>query len=253
MIRRAATAAAVPIIAALGIALATPAHAATGNNGAAAQHRAFTSPKARIHASVVDGVPYSGTCKLLVPTTARVVRDNLQIPVRVTNGCALHPGPLALWYIGSGEDPQDVIFFAGEKQTTWDLFNDTPLGKRTWKGDGAIDDNANLYLQNAPQTTVKVGSWAGLKTSRSGNKVTVTPRAVRYATSLDRSIPWSGQKSTIQYRAVGGSNWTNLKSLLNNASGTASYTYTTSATREYRAVYNEATYIWGAVSPTSRR
>lgn len=253
MIRRAATAAAVSLTATLGIALAVPAHAATGNNGAAVQHRAMASAKARINAAVVDGVPYYGTCKLVVPTTARVVRDHLAIPVSVTNGCALHPGPLALWYVGSEEDPKDFIFFIDEKGTTWDMYADTPLGKRTWLGDGAIDDDANLYLQNAPQTTVKVGSWAGLQTSRSGNKVTVTPRAVRYATSLDRNIPWAGQKSTIQYRAVGGSSWTNLKSLLNNASGTASYTYTTSATREYRVVYNEATYIWGAVSPTSRR
>lgn len=220
------------------------------------EREAVANAKARAHASTrATGAPvsYYGTCKLIVPTTARVVGSYQQIPVSITNGCVLHPEPFAVWYIGNEEDPKDFIFFIDEKRTTWDMFSDTPLGKRTWRAGGAFDAADHEYLQNTPQTTVKVGSWAGVQTTRSGNKVTIKPRSVRYATSLDRNIPWAGQSGMIQYRAAGASSWTDLKSVVNNASGTTSYTYTTSATRDYRVVYNEATYIWGATSPTSRR
>lgn len=254
MMRRLAAVAAVPMIAGLGISLATPAHADTATDNEKSVHqKTLKRVAAKVHADD-PAIPYYGSCKLLVPSTARVVQDVYEVPVRVTGGCALHPGPTALWYVGRNvENALDGVLFLGEKRSTWDLFNDTPLGTRTWQGYGAIDDNENFYSQNAPRTTVKVGSWAGLQTKRSGNKVTLTSRSVRYATSLDYNIPWAGQGGVIQYRSVGSSIWTNLKLFTTNSAGATSYTYTTSAKRDYRVLYNEAPYIWGATSPTSRR
>ncbi len=254
MIRRLAAAAAVPMIAGLGVALAAPAHADAGSNSKKNVHsKTFQRGAAKVQAGSPT-ISFYGSCRLIVPRTARVVQDFYEVPVRVTGGCALHPGPTAIWYIGRNfMDSTDGIFFDDAKSSTWDLYNDTPLGTPTWTGLGAVDDNDNFYSQDAPRTTVKVGSWAGLQTKRSGNTITIDSRAVRYATSLDYTIPWAGQGATIQYRTIGSSIWTNLKLATTNPKGAITYNYTTTAKRDYRVRYNEAAYIWGATSPTSRR
>ena len=235
MIRRTAAAATVPVTAALAITLAAPAQASTS----------------------AKTVSYYGSCRLLVPSTARVVQGGTEVPVRVTGGCALHPIDVAVWRLsGAVQDPDvafDTAFFLGGYRTTWDAQSRSPPGTRTWTGLGAVDDNDNFYSQDAPRTTVKVGSWAGLQTKRSGNTITIDSRAVRYATSLDYTIPWAGQGATIQYRTIGSSIWTNLKLATTNPKGAITYNYTTTAKRDYRVRYNEAAYIWGATSPTSRR
>ncbi|MBO1767795.1 hypothetical protein [Allobranchiibius sp. GilTou38] len=250
MSRRSVALAAIPLTLALGAATAGHADAAVVGHHQGAL-KAF-SAKVRTHA---DGdAPVIGSCSLIVPATARVVQPEYQVPVRVTGGCALHPGPNAAWIIGSEENPSDFILFDDQKSTTWDMYDDTPLGTHTWAGDGAYDENFdNAYSQNSPQTTTKVGSWAGLNTSRSGSRVTLSTHVVRYSTADEVNIPWAGETGVIQYKTVGGSTWTGLKDVVADKSGNYSWSYTSSAARDYRVVYKEATYIWGATSPTSRR
>ncbi len=237
------------------LAVAAPAQASAGHN----RNRApAIGNSAKLKAPADGGASsYYGSCRLLVPSTARVVQGGTEVPVRVTGGCALHPMDFAVWELsGAVQDPEvafDTAFFVGDYRTTWDVGNQSPLGTRTWNGLGAADTNDHEYSQDAPKTTTKVGSWAGLHTKRSGNKITIDSRAVRYATSLDYNIPWAGQGATIQYRTVGSSIWTNLKLATTNSSGAITYSYTTTAKRDYRVRYNEAAYIWGATSPTSRR
>ena len=228
MIRHIAAAATVPAIAALTVAVAAPAQAA----------------------------PTYGSCSLVVPSTARVVKGGTQVPVRLTGGCTLNTVDPAVWALSGSPDTEagvDMVYFSKSNRSTWQGWSNSPLGTRTWEGLGATDTNGHKYSQNAPKTTTKVGSWAGLQTKRSGNTITLDSRAVRYATSLNYNIAWAGQGATIQYRTVGSSIWTNLKLATTNSSGAISYSYTTTAKRDYRVVYNEATYIWGATSPTSRR
>ncbi|MBO1767710.1 MULTISPECIES: hypothetical protein [unclassified Allobranchiibius] len=268
MIRRIAIAT-VPAIAALGVSLAAPA-------GAAGARPSVPSPSVRshLHSHKASGQSPYGTCRLVVPATARVVRPGTAVPVRVTGGCALHAdsSTLAGWYVGTSDNPSDYIFFDFSNRATWELYSFTPLGTRTWRGDGALDADAASapgegsdptsggssgddagYAQNAPRTTVKVGSWAGLSTSRKGNTVTLRTRVIRYSTGRDENIPWAGQVGVIQYRASGATKWTALKNVRSNAAGVASYSYTSSAARDYRVVYGEAQYVWGTTSPTSHR
>ena len=251
MIRRTAVAA-VPIAAALVLALAAPAVAAGGHHpvpGAAV--------RAALQTHKDTAKPY-GTCSLVVPAAVRVVRPGTTVPVRLTGGCALKAdsSTVAGWYIGGQDEPVDYIAFDYSNRSSWEVFSFTPLGTRTWSGDGAFDadsENERDYSQNAPRTTVKVGSWAGLSTSRKGSTVTLTTRVVRYSTDRDENIVWAGENGVIQYRAAGATTWKALKNITTGAKGTASYTYTSSATRDYRVVYGETTYVWGATSPTSRR
>lgn len=241
------------LVAALSTALVSVAPAASF--GADDDHKA-SDRRAQARIADVDDVdlPTIGSCSLVVPATARVVQDYFQLPVRVTGGCAISDLPWAAWIIGSSDDPRDFIVFSGERSSVWELFNDTPLGVRTWRPDGAFNNPFTAqYTQNSPTTTVKVGSWASLTASRSGSKVTINTRAVRYATSLDRNIAWAGNPVTIQYRAKGASTWNTLRNATTNSAGAVQYSYTTSATREYRAVYAGTPYIWEATTPVASR
>lgn len=249
MIRRLTVAAAVPIIAGLGVALSAPANAAGGQQS---NHQALLRAAARIAPSAAVGP--SGACNLVVPTTGRVGKFITEIPVQATGDCASQPGLNAIWYVGSNLTTSvDGVIFDGSAKGTWGLFSDTQLGTRTWKGWAAVDGATNSYTQNAPTTTVKVVSYAGLHTTRAGGRTTINTRVIRYATSLDETIPYAGETGLIQYRPVGGSTWLGLKNATANSKGLYSYTYTTSQKREYRVVFNEATYVWSSVSPTSTR
>lgn len=233
---------------ALGLAVGAPAHAAD-----AGQHQSFAKERASIRAHLTkDAKPY-GTCSLVVPSAVRVVRSGTAVRVRLTGGCTLRPDVLAGWYVGDYQDPSDYIFFGETASSDWQVFAFTPLGVRTWMPDAAVDMDNHLYLQNSPRTTVKVGSWAGAWTSRKGANVTINTQTVRYSTAYDKNIPWAGETGMIQSRLAGGTTWTNVKQVKTNSSGRAAYTHTSSAKRDYRVVYNEATYIWGAISPTVSR
>lgn len=253
-LRRTAIAAA-PLIAAL--AVAAPASASPGQ---VTDHRSLMRAAAKINASGTSGA--YGTCSLVVPAKVKVQESFFAVPVRTTGGCALHPGLKAIWYVGQDLPTSDEgVLFENTYRSDWfvlgSTFGDsyenvstTPLGTRTWRGFAAVDAENHSYTQNAPQTTLKVASYAGLQASRANGKTTLNTRAVRYATSLDRNIAYAGETGVIEYRPVGGSAWTSLKNVVTNSSGAYSYSYATSQTREYRVVYDEKTYIWGTTSPT---
>lgn len=252
MIRRLAALGALPVIAGLGVAVSAPAGAAGAGTHPIRRvsHQTMVRDATRIHPAAT-GSPY-GTCKLVVPSTIRLSTDFSVFDISLTGGCALHDGISAAWYAGGDsylESPLQVMF---DHDSGMFSEGDT-VGVVTWKGWFAFDDQGHIYTQNAPQTSIKVGSWAGLQTSRSGNKVTINTRAVRFATSLYKNIPWAGETGVIQYRPKGASTWSGLKDFTTDTAGAASYTYTASATRDYRAVYTEQQYIWGATSPTSQR
>ena len=255
MIRRLAALGAVPAIAALGVAVTAPAGAAsTTRTVHHVSRQAMVRQIARVHPAT-SGTPY-GTCKLVVPASIRLTSDFASGPSdmpSLTGGCVLHGVVTASWYAG-GDNVSDAAYVVLFDTDIVDESEDLAyVGVMTWKGRFAFDDQGHTYVQNAPVTTVKVGSWAGLQTARSGSKVTINTRAVRYAYSVDKNIPWAGETGVIQYRAKGASTWTNLKDFTTNSAGATSYTYTSSATRDYRAVYGEQPYIWGTTSPTSQR
>ncbi|MBO1753559.1 hypothetical protein [Allobranchiibius sp. CTAmp26] len=249
MSRRLTAIAAVPLIAAVGVAVAAPAGASPVR-----QANQRTWLRAAAHMQPTDAVAPSGSCNLVVPTTARIGKFETDIPVKATGDCASKDGLKALWYTGPDlNDSDDGITFEGSPSGTWYLYSFSSLGTRTWNGWVAIDGDNHVYTQSAPKTTVKVVSYAGLNTSRASGKTTLNTRVIRYATSLDENIPYVGETGVIQYRPVGGTTWTGLKNVVANSTGTYSYTYTTSQTREYRVVYKESATIWGSTSPTSTR
>lgn len=250
MSRRLTAIAAVPVIAAVGVALAAPAGASPIRHQ---NHRTWLRTAAA-HTRVTDAVAPAGSCNLSVPATARISTFETDIPASISGDCASKDGLKALWYTGPNLNYSDNgIPFEGSSTGTWYLYADSSLGTRTWNGWVAVDGDNNVYTQNAPKTVIKVVSYAGVSTSRAYGKTTVNTQATRYATSLDENIPYSGATGLIQYRTVGGSTWTGLKNVTANSKGAYSYTYTTSQKRDYRVVYNETNNVWGSTSGTSTR
>ena len=124
---------------------------------------------------------------------------------------------------------------------------------RPWSGFTAGDPDheytvLSLPEMNTPATDVRVGSVNYVAAVRHGGRVTVTTRAVRYWTSTHAFGIWAGARGLIQYRVPGQTTWHPLKNVYSDGYGRYSYTYTTSATREYRAIMWDATYVWGAAS-----
>ena len=178
-----------------------------------------------------------------MPSTIRLSQAGYFGSISLTGGCALHHRVSAACYAGGDSylnSSLSVLFDHDGGEFSMDM---SAVGIMTWKGWFAFDDQGHTYTQNAPVTTVKVGSWAGLQTARSGSKVTINTRAVRYATSYGYNIPWANETGVIQYRPKGGTTWTNLKDFTTNSAGATTYSYSTSATRDYRAVYTEQPYI----------
>ncbi len=221
--------AALPLVATLGVSTGSAAHASTSGT--------------------------VGSCKLVVPAKVRVSQPFYEVPVSVTGGCALHPGPNATWYPNAGKFQGDLINFEGSKHAGWGISgNATKLGFRTWYGGGASNvPYTYSYSQDNPVTEVRVGSWAGMWTSRSGERVTLNARAVRYATSLGRVIPWAGQTGYVQIKPTGTNTWTNLTTVTTGSDGNARTNYWDNGTADYRVTFYGSPWIWDATSPTSRR
>lgn len=128
------------------------------------------------------------------------------------------------------------------------------LGLWTWVGHCNFMGGEGGCRANSPTTDVRLWSWGGVTaTSRSGSKVSITTSSHRYAYSLNRLVPWRDVNGTIQYRNLGSTTWVNLKSVVPDATGHYTFTWTSSAVRDYRLVQAYTPMIWSHVSNIARR
>lgn len=127
-----------------------------------------------------------------------------------------------------------------------------PVGMLKFTGTGTSQCDGSDILTNSPTIDVRAKSWGYVAASRSGGKVHLTVRALRYWTSTQANGNWMGASGVIQYRDAGSSTWRSLKNVSTDSAGRDSYVYTTTARRSYRVLFPNATFIWGSVSePTS--
>ena len=127
------------------------------------------------------------------------------------------------------------------------------MGPRTWRGDLAVDDRSQTVPQYTAHTDIRLSSYGRVAVTRSGSRVTVKSTAMRYWQGGSKFIGWSGARGQIQWRTPGSSTWHGLKEVYSNSSGTYSYTYATSAVRDYRVVLRAVPTIWESTSPAVRR
>lgn len=126
-----------------------------------------------------------------------------------------------------------------------------PVGALTITGTGTSMCDPSLVMPATTATMdVRVTSKASVGVSRSGRKVTIAAHADRYYTSTGAWGRWNQATGVIQYRTSSTGAWVSLKNAV-TANGVYRYTYTTTAKRQYRVLWPNATYIWGVASAAS--
>jgi len=199
----------------------------------------------------------AGTCSLYVPSRVSISQPYRGITVPLGPNCAASGVTWADW---DGYHPtqglEEVLLFDHVSSVVWDLYDWKPIGRWQWRPSGAYDSGYNDVYQYGPYyTDVRLGSYGRVTATRYGSKVNVKTAAARYWQGGSKFIGWSGARGQIQWRTPGTTTWRGLKEVYSTSGGNYSYTYTTTAVRDYRVVLYDATAntIWGSTSPTVRR
>ncbi|GAB3876810.1 hypothetical protein [Terrabacter terrigena] len=194
----------------------------------------------------------AGTCSINTPTRWTISSPFKTMTLSLASNCAT--GTHAAWEAVAGSGPVDLVVFDGTRTEPFDMFDDDPLGRWTWRPlackDAAL---VEVCTQNTRTMDVRLGGWSGLTATRSGSKVTLTTSAARYAYSVHKFVPWTGVRGTVQYKAPTATTWTSFKYVYPASNGRYSFTYSMASVRDYRVVFSDTSVVWGHTSATVRR
>ena len=196
-------------------------------------------------------------CSLVIQSTVSIGAAYAEIPAKQGPNCAAAAVTEASWFAyhpGVLTGPVNGVIFEGDNRSmAVAIFGTAPLGKWMWEPSGAFAGVVPVGQDGPYGTDVRLASAAKVAATRVGTKVTLTTTATRYWAGGNRFIGWAGARGTIQWRTPGTTTWAGLKAVVSTAAGTYSYTYTSSAVREYRLVLTPVSTIWGSTSPALRR
>ncbi|TCO49223.1 hypothetical protein EV646_103201 [Kribbella antiqua] len=211
-------------------------------------------------AGVIGAAPAAeaaGTCSLYVQSKISIGSPYRTITVKEGPNCTSAGVMDAYWTAvhptqgeGVGADFENYA-----RSTTVPIYDFFPLGKWTWRGDGAYkaaDTTPSVY-QYSPVTDVRLASYGRVYPTRTGSKVNIKTSANRYWAGGSKFIGWSGARGQIQYRTPGTTTWKGLKDVYSTSTGAYSYTYSTTAVREYRVVLYAVSTIWESTSPIVKK
>ena len=195
----------------------------------------------------------SGTCRLVVPAQVRIVGPYQAVKTTLSGTCTSYASSVfATWTGYTSQGAEDGVLFDSVTSDYWDIYGWHTPGVVSWREAWATEQNNwNEFTPNTPTTTVRLGSWTSLKAVRSGSRVTLTSTGTRYATTVQKRIPWQ-TTATLQYRPVGTTTWKTLKKAT-ATKGALTYSYTSKAARDYRVSYAGGTTIWSSTSSTVRK
>jgi hypothetical protein len=198
-----------------------------------------------------------GTCSMLVPSRFSINQYARNFTVPQGRNCAAAGVADAFWFAyhpTKGAVNLGAAYVDGARSTQIALIDTMPVGKWTWKGSLATDAAySSEVFQYPAYTDVRLGSSARIIPTRAGTKVNLRTKAMRYWQRGHKFIGWSGARGRIEYRTPGTSVWRPLKEVYSTSTGAYSYTYRTTAVREYRVVFTTVPTIWGSTSPVRRR
>ena len=198
----------------------------------------------------------AGTCSLYVTSRFSIGQPYRAVTIPQGPNCAAAGVVDAYWiaYHPTQGPVNDAVYADRARSTTIDLYDDeTPLGPWTWRPAFATDANDNDVYQYTTTTDVRLATYGRVTPTRSGTKVNVRTTAMRYWQGGHKFIGWSGARGQIQYRTPGTTTWRGLKEVYSTSTGAYSYTYTTSAVRDYRVVFRDISTMWGSISPIVRK
>jgi hypothetical protein len=197
----------------------------------------------------------AGSCSVYLPSRFTISQPYRAIPVKLGPNCAAAGVVDAAWTAyRPAQTPQEVLIFdSGAQSEIVDLYDHEPLGRWEWRPDYAYDASDNLVPQYTYYTDVRLASYGRVATTRSGKQVTLKTTAMRYWQGGSKFIAWNSARGQLQYRTPGTTAWHALKDVVSTTRGLYSYTYTSSAVRDYRLVLPAVSTIWESTSPVVRR
>jgi len=113
------------------------------------------------------------------------------------------------------------------------------------------DKTTHPTWTNAPTTVVKLGSKAGISTSRKGSKVTISSKVSHFS-----STGWKAYTHKVvgfQVRAVGSKTWKTIGFGKTSSTGRVSLRHTAAHSAYYRMSVGSTSRYWGSTSGSSRR
>jgi hypothetical protein len=197
----------------------------------------------------------AGTCSMYVPSRFSIGQSYRTITVPQGPNCAAVGVIDASWfaYHPTKGEVNHVMFLDHSRSEIVELWDVMPIGRWTWRPGAAYAAYGLPVYQYTTSTDVRLATYGRVTPTRSGTKVNVKTTAMRYWQGGHKFIGWSGARGQIQYRTPGTTTWRALKDVYSTTSGTYSYTYTTSAVRDYRVVFGDASTMWGSTSPIVRK
>ncbi|HEY0692133.1 MAG TPA: hypothetical protein VGD71_24205 [Kribbella sp.] len=197
----------------------------------------------------------AGTCSLYVPSRFSIGQEYRDITVPQGPNCAAAGVVGAFWFAHhpTKGDVTDAGYENKARSTTVTLYDTMPIGRWTWRPGTAWDTTGTVVYQYTTYTDVRLATYGRVTPTRSGTKVNVKTTAMRYWQGGHKFIGWSGARGQIQYRTPGTTTWRALKDVYSTSTGAYSYTYTTSAVRDYRVVFGDVSTMWGSTSPIVRK
>lgn len=220
--------------------------------------RSLLAAAGLITAGLVAATPAAnaaGTCSLYVPSKFSISQPYRAINVVEGPNCASAGVVDAAWlaYHPTQGVVNGAIFENSARTEVVELYDTMPLGRWTWRPEGAYTAADAEVPQYTYNTDVRLASYARVTAARSGSRVTIRTTAMRYWVSGERFIGWNGARGIIQYRTPGTTTWRSLKEVFSNTAGVYSYSYTSAAARDYRVVTRATGVIWESTSPAVRK
>jgi hypothetical protein len=196
----------------------------------------------------------AGTCSLYVQTKFSIGTQLRPTIVTLGPNCQGPPVVSASWALQHPTRGRvQVIKFENGAGWAWfDVTDTLPLGKWTWQPLGAKDPQGGAVFQYTTHSEARLASYGRVVATRIGGKVNVKTTARQYNAYAHAFIGWAA-RGQIQWRTPGSATWHGLKDVYSSSTGAYSYTYTTSASREYRVVLTATSTVWGSTSPVVRR
>ena len=198
----------------------------------------------------------AGTCSMYVPSRFSIGQPSRAITVPEGPNCAAAGVVEAYWLAFHSSQLKPVYiakYLNSSRSITVKLVDTMPIGRWTWIPNGAFNANHTYVNQYTYYTDVRLATYGRVTPTRSGTKVNVKTTAMRYWQGGSKFIGWSGARGQIQYRTPGTTTWRPLKDVYSTSTGAYSYTYTTSAVRDYRVVFGDISTMWGSTSPIVRK
>ncbi len=178
-----------------------------------------------------------------------------KIPVTYGGDCVANEAAAAWAAVHSYEGPTDFVIYdyaAGDDRADFfEHYDWEPLGSYSVDPGGAYSntDDRELY-QNAPTTTMKLGTRVALAVTRSGGRAYFTTTTSAYSPASDAFRRYPNAKVAVQFKSCVSCVWSTLRLGYTNSSAAWSFNIASTKKFYFRGVLYSGPKAWDAQGST---